>query len=267
MNDKPKIHMLGVPFDDYSSFMKGTAEAPPKIREALHSYSTNLCAEDGTDLSTDHRWEDAGDLTFGETGKAFALIKKSVGDFLDRGEKTIVFGGDHSITYPIVKAYSKKYDRLNILHFDAHPDLYDELDGNKFSHACPIARIMEGKHASRLVQVGIRTMNPHQQEQAERFGVEVNHMKNCNADTKFEFVGPVYITFDMDVLDPAFAPGVSHHEPGGMSTRDVITIIQNLDAEIVGADIVEYNPKCDLNGVTAMTAAKMVKEIIAKMLL
>jgi len=260
------VTILGIPFDEYSSFMKGTAEAPQKIREALHSYSTNLCAEDGTDLGANKRWNDAGDLTFEETGSVFPHIEKSIGNLIDKGDKILSLGGDHSITYPIVKAFSKKYDKLNILHFDAHPDLYDELDGNKFSHACPMARIMESNHASRLVQVGIRTMNPHQQKQAERFGVGVNHMKNCSADMKFEFTGPLYITFDMDVLDPAFAPGVSHHEPGGMSTRDIIAILQNLDAEIVGADIVEYNPRRDLNGVTAMVAAKILKEFLVKMI-
>ena len=259
------IAVLGIPFDGFSSFMKGAAEAPPKIRKALHSYSTNLCAEDGTDLGADKRWYDAGDLTFGETSEVFVHIEKSIDELLGNGTKVISLGGDHSITYPIVKSFSKKFDNLNILHFDAHPDLYDELDGNKFSHACPMARIMESSHAKRLVQVGIRTMNPHQQKQANRFNVEVNHMKNCNADMKFVFDGPVYISFDMDVLDPAFAPGISHYEPGGMSVRDVITIIQNLDAEIVGADLVEYNPMRDLNGLTGMVAAKMLKEIITKL--
>lgn len=265
IKNKAEVAVVGIPFDEYSSYMKGTGGAPVKIRESLHSVSSNLFAEDGTDLGIKGQWRDFGDMGFAKTEEAFPEIERSIADLLEKEFKIISLGGNHSITYPIVKAFSKKYDKLNLLHFDAHPDLYDELDGNKLSHACPMARIMEGNHAKRLVQVGIRTMNRHQKEQAERFGVEVNHMKNCTADMKFEFDGPVYITLDLDVLDPAFAPGISHHEPGGMSTRDLISIIQNLDSEIVGADIVEYNPVRDLNGVTGMVAAKMLKEIIVKM--
>ena len=266
MSSDNRVVLIGIPFDENSSFLKGTAEAPPKIREALHSYSTNMCAENGIDLSRNKKWRDEGDLKFDETKDAFSLIEKSIGDLLNTETKVLTLGGDHSITYPIIRSYSKKYDNLNILHFDAHPDLYDNLEGNKLSHACPMARIMEGGHATRLVQVGIRTMNPNQQQQAERFGVEVYHMKNCDGNMRFDFNGPVYITLDLDVLDPAFAPGVSHHEPGGMQTRDVLSIIQNLNAEIVGADIVEYNPLRDVNGVTAMVAAKFLKEILVKMI-
>jgi len=159
-----------------------------------------------------------------------------------------------------------KFQNLNILQFDAHPDLYDELDGNRFSHACPFARIMEENLAERLVQVGIRTLTGHQHEQAKRFGVEIIEMKNFEAAKEIAFDGPVYISLDMDCLDPAFAPGVSHHEPGGMSSRDVLEIIQNLKGKLVGADIVEYNPKRDFQGMTGMVAGKLLKEIIGRML-
>jgi arginase family enzyme len=155
---------------------------------------------------------------------------------------------------------------LNILHLDAHPDLYDELDGNRRSHACPFARIMEEKLATRLVQVGIRTMNPHQRQQAERFNVEVIDMRHWQPGIPLEFDGPVYLSLDLDVLDPAFAPGVSHHEPGGLSTREVIHLIHSLKAPLVGADIVEYNPQRDPVGMTAMTAAKLLKEVVACMI-
>ncbi|RLC19592.1 MAG: agmatinase, partial [Deltaproteobacteria bacterium] len=141
----------------------------------------------------------------------------------------------------------------------------DSLDGNIHSHACPFARIMEKKLAARLVQIGIRTMNGHQREQAEKFGVEVNEIKNGdNFLNELEFEGPVYISLDLDCLDPAFAPGVSHHEPGGMTTRQVIDIIHHLKGKIIGADIVEYNPDRDLHSMTSMVAAKLLKEIIAK---
>ncbi len=152
------------------------------------------------------------------------------------------------------------------MHIDAHTDLYHEYEGDPHSHACPFARIMEEKLATRLVQVGIRTLNPHQREQAEKFGVEVFEMKNFEREQLPQLEGSVYISLDMDGFDPAFAPGVSHHEPGGLTSRQVIDMIQNLKGEIVGADIVEFNPTRDVQGITAALAAKMMKEIIGEML-
>jgi agmatinase len=185
---------------------------------------------------------------------------------LEQGAHVLSLGGDHAITYPILRAYAKQYHELNVLHFDAHPDLYAEFEGNRYSHACPFARVMEEGLTTRLVQVGIRTMNPHQQAQAERFGVEVIDMRAWQPSLDLTFQGPVYVSLDMDVLDPAFAPGVSHHEPGGLSTRDVIGLIQGLRVPLVGADIVEVNPKRDPIGTTAMAAAKLLKEIAGCML-
>ena len=146
------------------------------------------------------------------------------------------------------------------------PDLYDEFEGNRLSHACPFARIMEAGLAKRLVQMGIRTVNRHQREQAQRFGVEVVEMRGLPAYEKLKAAGPVYITFDMDVLDPAFAPGVSHREPGGMSVREAIAHLHAIGGEIVGADLVEFNPVQDVTGVTATVAAKILKEILGKMI-
>ncbi len=183
---------------------------------------------------------------------------------LEKGLRPIVLGGDHSVTYPVVKALGRRYKKLNILDFDAHPDLYDEFEGDRYSHACPFARIMEERLVSRLVQVGIRTMNGHQRRQAERFGVEVIEMREFRENLALVFESPVYISFDMDALDPAFAPGVSHHEPGGLSTRQAIQMIQTITAKIVGADIVELNPGRDPLGMTAMAAAKILKEIAGK---
>lgn len=129
------------------------------------------------------------------------------------------------------------------------------------------ARIMEEELAKRLVQVGIRTLNQHQKEQAEKYSVEVHQMKDFDSrQFKPKFDGPVYITFDIDGLDPAFAPGVSHHEPGGLSVREALNIIQDIDVPVIGADIVEYNPSRDINDMTAMVAAKLLKEIAGKML-
>src|SRR5690349_9159106 len=172
------ISVLGIPLDENSSYLRGASLAPQKIREAYHSDSANYCAENGVDLSKDNRWKDVGDLTLSSMPLAFTEIQNRVAAQLNPSDKVFSFGGDHSITYPIIKAFAKKYPKLTILHLDAHGDLYNDFEGNKFSHACPFARIMEEGLAQRLVQAGIRTFNPHQREQVKRFKVEAIEMKD-----------------------------------------------------------------------------------------
>jgi arginase len=261
------INLLGVPLDENSSFLRGPALAPRKIFEALRSDSSNLSSETGLDLGASEGsvWRDAGDLVLPSGLATLEAIQAGITSMLERDESVLSLGGDHSVSLPIVRAHAKKFGPLEVLHLDAHPDLYDELDGNRFSHACPFARMLEEGLISRLVQVGIRTMNPHQRAQAERFGVEVIEMRNSDPNLKLEFREPFYISLDLDVLDPAFAPGVSHHEPGGMSTRELLNVLHNLEQRPVGADLVEYNPTRDVNGVTAMVAAKLLKELVALM--
>jgi arginase family enzyme len=122
---------------------------------------------------------------------------------------------------------------------------------------------MESGLATRLVQVGIRQINRHCREQAERFGVEVVEMRHFSPDAVPIPNAPLYVSIDLDALDPAFAPGVSHHEPGGLSVRDIINVLHRVEGPIVGGDIVEYNPHRDVNGVTAVVAAKLLKELAA----
>lgn len=257
------IALLGLPNDDHSSFLQGPAQAPPLIREALVSPSANTTSECGIDLSKQTNLVDAGDVS---VGPHLEGITEAIEPLLRKGVRVLGLGGDHAVTYPAVRAYAAVHGPVEILHFDAHPDLYDELDGDRLSHACPFARIMEQGHATRLVQVGIRTMTAHQRRQVERFGVEVVEMRNLSKGVPLNFKGPLYLSLDIDVLDPAFAPGISHYEPGGMSTREVLDIIADLKVPLVGADVVEFNPTRDINGMTAMVAAKLVKELTAHML-
>ncbi len=257
------VAVLGIPFDAYSSFMRGPALAPQAIRDAFYCPSANTYTENVLHLEAEPRLQDIGDI---KVEHFLTDIKDPVTQILQRGATVMSLGGDHSITYPIIAAYAQKYKNLNILHLDAHADLYDIYDGNPYSHACPFARIMEENLAVRLVQIGIRTLPTHELEQARRWGVEIIAMKQWNPSLKLVFDGPLYISLDMDVLDPAFAPGVSHHEPGGLSSREVIQLLQNLDARVVGADIVELNPNRDIMDMTARTAAKFFKEIVGKML-
>ena len=256
-----KIILQGIAFDEKSSYQRGPELAPPRIREALHSGSSNLFTEaltavDGPGI------DDRGDFEIAE----YFDIEKITATHLGEKARILTLGGDHSITYPIIKAHHKRYPKLDILHIDAHSDLYDAYEGDPYSHACPFARIMESGLATRLVQVGIRTMNPHQAAQAEKFQVEVHQMKDLDLGTLPAFSNPLYISLDLDAFDPAFAPGVSHHEPGGLTTRQVIDLIQGIDAEVIGADIVEYNPNRDFQDMTAFLAAKMMKEIMGKLM-
>jgi agmatinase len=259
---KDRLVLLGICSDENSSYMRGAAEAPALIRAALYSKSANLTSETGICLSSTPRFVDMGDMIVKNGIESFMDIEWHLSEVINDGALPLVLGGDHAITYPILRAVSRQYGKMSILHFDAHPDLYDQLDGNRLSHACPLARIMEEGLAKRLVQVGIRTMNAHQKAQADRFGVEIHEMRFFDIRS-FDpvFSEPVYLSFDMDALDPAYAPGVSHFEPGGLSVRDVITMIHKVTVPIIGADIVEYNPKHDVHNMTAMVAAKLVKEI------
>jgi arginase len=257
--------ILGIPFDANSSYLRGSAGAPWEIRSALHSSSSNYWTELGMDLGVSGTFHDAGNLKF-SLQNAFACIEQEVGKLIDLGYRPISLGGDHSITLPIVAAFGRRIPKLTVIHFDAHPDLYDELEGNRMSHACPFARIMEQKYAERLIQVGIRALTGHQREQAKRFGAEVIEMRQLPALDRMKVSGPVYISFDMDVLDPAFAPGISHREPGGMSVREAISYLHAIGGRIVGADIVEFNPAQDVSHVTAAVAAKILKETLGKML-
>ena len=155
---------------------------------------------------------------------------------------------------PVLRAVRAHVPKLTIVHVDAHPDLYDEFDGDRFSHACPFARIMEEGLADRLVQVGIRTATGHQRAQARRFGVEVIDMRHVRDDLRIALDTPVYISVDLDVLDPAFVPGVSHREPGGMSVRQLLSLV------------VERNPRNDTSGGSALVAGKVLRELLGVML-
>jgi agmatinase len=257
-----RIPVIGIPLDHNSSYLRGSARGPFSLVEALHCDSANLWTETGFDLGPilDHR----GVLDPGGPDAAFGVIEEAAAEI---GTSAPIFlGGDHSVTYPLVRGMKRAVGDFAILHFDAHPDCYHEFEGNPHSHACPFARIMEEGLCTRLVSVGIRTAHGHQREQREKFGIEWLEMKDRASWPALSFDEPVYVSVDLDALDPAFAPGISHHEPGGMSTRELLDVLHAVDAPVIGADIVELNPERDVNGVTAMVAAKILREIAGMML-
>ena len=263
----PVIHLIGLPTDQNSSFERGAALAPPAIRAALWSDRGNLSAQSGLEIGTDVNLKDLGDLPLSNVDCAAddASIIRAVTESLDIDAIPLLLGGDHAVSYPVVAALAARHGPLNILHFDAHPDLYADFEGNPRSHASPFARILEGGHAKHIVQVGIRTLNKHCREQAARYNVDILPMLNFEVDMVPILSGPIYISVDLDGIDPSEAPGVAHPEPGGLTVREVLSIIAKQRARIVGADIVELNPARDVNDITAIVAAKLVREIAAQM--
>ena len=261
---RTRPQLIGVPYDASSSFLRGSAAAPPLIRQALWSPAGNQFTENGADLTG---LTDAGDLTLSERpAEAREQIEMGIGALLADGFQPIALGGDHSVTHPILRAVVTQRPTLTILHLDAHGDLYDEFEGDRYSHACPFARILEDCRGVKLVQVGIRTLTPHQREQVARFGVNCIEMRHFAAGARPAIDGPVYISVDLDGIDPAFAPGVSHREPGGLTVREVLTMIHQLAGPIIGADVVEYNPSQDIGGVTAVVAARITRELAGQMM-
>lgn len=254
---KKTINIIGIPYDEKSSFMQGPALGPDKIRKTFHDGSANYFAENGVDIKQDITLIDKGNLPIAK----YEEIKPTIAQYLSASEKFIFLGGDHSVTFPIIDAIKDVHPSFDILHFDAHADLYDEFEGDKFSHACPFARIMELGVVNRMVQVGIRTMTKHLREQADKFNIEVIEMRNISHMKDLKFSDKLYISIDLDGFDPAYAPGVSHHEPGGLTPREVINFLHKLDCEIIGADIVELNPKRDQSNITAALAAKLLREL------
>lgn len=266
----PPLHevaLLGLPTDEASSFFRGAAQGPQGTRQALYSESSNLWSEGGLDLGgmRDVRWHDLGDLELSGGAASRREIEAAVAQQLGQGRRVLSLGGDHAVSYPVLRAYGQHYSDLTVVQIDAHPDLYDEFEGDRYSHACPFARTMETGWIARLVQVGIRTATAHQREQKERFGVEWVERCHWGDPGRVSWTGPVYLSIDLDGFDPGCAPGVSHLEAGGLSPREGLDWIWRIP-RLVGADVVELNPSRDRQGVTAALAAKLVKELLARLM-
>jgi agmatinase len=210
---------------------------------------------------------DLGDLNPRATWEASAPeYRARVETILREGLTPFVAGGDHAVTVPVVEASSVLRRPIHVIQIDAHPDLYPEFEGNPDSHACTAARILDMDHVASVTQIGIRTMNEEQRPQIERFAgrlriVEARTLGSALPDlTHLPADAAVYLTVDMDGIDPAFAPGVSHPVPGGLSSRQVLDIIQQGHWTLVGMDAVEVNPSRDVQNMTAILAARLLHE-------
>jgi agmatinase len=258
------IALLGFGWDRSSSYAQGAAMAPRAIESLLFCDAGGLYSSSGADVSALITAREFPDLRV-DAELCRDRIAANVQRHLAQGFKIVSLGGDHSVTFPILRAFKEKYGALDVLHVDAHPDMYPIFDGDPYSHACPFARALEAGCIKRLVQVGIRAAAPEHHEMARRHGVMMlasDELERIPADI---FAGPLYLSIDLDGLDPAFAPGVSHPEPGGLTTREVLALIKRAHGALVGADVVELNPERDQSLQTAAVAARFVKELAAAM--
>ncbi len=257
------IKLIGVGYDMNSSFLRGAAYAPDRIRQMHVDGSANPYCERGNKIEFSNNIFDVGNIHFDKVDaeSAFHTIKNRIAIEIEGDNKLISLGGDHSIAYPIILSHAEKYGKINVLQIDAHGDLYENFENNKYSHASPFARLLEADCLASLTQVGIRSLNLHQREQIQKYKVTCIEMKDYDPSFINNLNSPLYISIDLDGIDPAYAPGVSHHEPGGFSSRQIIDLIHSIKTPIIGADIVELNPMRDINNMTAMLAYKLMKEI------
>ena len=262
-----RIQLLGIPTDINSSYARGPAAAPAAIRRAWSRYLDfgNSVTENGFEIGIDGlQLDDLGDVEITETAADHEIIAAAAARTAGQGP-LLSLGGDHYVTFPLVEGLARVHGPLGILHFDAHPDLYEDFGGNPRSHASPFARILERGLARSLVQVGVRNWNAHNRQQARRYGVEVIEWEDFSPARVPIPDAPLYVTIDLDALDPAFAPGVSHPEPGGLTVRDIVAVLGRIRTRVVGADIVELNPAHDRADATAIVANKLMKELIGAM--
>jgi len=273
-----KIAIFGLNEDRNSSFLRGSAKAPSIIMNMFKSDANNTWSE--LDIDVWNHITDFGNY-FPESSDHSAIYKEIhpiISTVFEKNMLPLCLGGDHSITYALIKSLrSHMMAPITIIHFDSHPDIYHAFEGNVNSHASQFARICEERNLiSQLISIGIRTVTAHQREQFQKFNVETIEARNFPV-SKFEFKAllesiiknrdsPMYISFDIDVIEPGLAPGVSHREPGGLTVRQCIDAIHAIPGKVVGADIVEYNPDKDIDGITSIVAAKLLKEIAAKLI-
>lgn len=257
------IVLVGAPFDGTVSYRPGTRFAPMAIRPdsyGLETYSPYL----NLDLE-DYKLSDIGDIEFpfGNTLVALENIKKVIEEVLNDNKKPLVIGGEHLISFPVVKALSEKYEDLHIIHFDAHTDLRDEYMGETLSHATVLKRIWDIVGDGRIYQFGIRSGTKEEFEWAKRH----TYIEKFSVDTLSEKMRelkdkPIYLTIDLDVLDPSIFSGTGTPEPGGINMKELLnSLIDMKELNFVGADVVELSPHYDNSGVSTAVACKVIREV------
>lgn len=262
---KAKIVYFGAPFDGTASFKKGAVDGPRAIREDSYGLETYSPYQD-LDIEYDSKVIDVGDLKL--TGLGTKEVLDEIYDFASKlvGDDKIPFmaGGEHLVSFPVVRALKEKYSDLVILHFDAHMDLRYEYEGEKFSHATIMRRIYELVGDRGIYQFGIRSGTKEEFDFSKAkchrhlFSVEGTDKLIAEIGNK-----PVYVTIDLDVLDPGIFQGTGTQEPGGVTFKELLDSLLKLEGlNIVGADVVELVPGLDVSGVSNSCACKIIRELI-----
>ena len=262
--EESKIVIFGAPFDGTTSYRPGTRFASSEMRiqsEGIETYSPYL----DKDLD-DELIFDAGDLEFpfGNTKKVLDEIYSFVQNMVSDNKLPLMIGGEHLVSYPAIKCLSEKYDNLHIIHFDAHTDLREDYLGEKMSHATVIRRAWEHVGDNKIYQFGIRsgTKEEFEWSKSHTFLNKFNVSKLNQAIEEIKDA-PVYITIDLDVLDPSVFPGTGTPEPGGITFNELLdSIIKLKNLNIVGADIVELSPHYDQSGGSTILACKVLRELL-----
>lgn len=253
------IVMLGLPFDGTVSYRPGSRFAPEQIRLAswgLEEYSPNFDKH-----LSDVNFHDAGDLELplGNTYKSLDVIEQNVEQIYRDGKKVFGIGGEHLVTLPEIKAVSKFYKNLAIVHFDAHTDLREEYLGEEMSHSAVIRHASKIVGAQNLKQIGIRSGMKEEFD----FMREHNTLAKTYSDLDSLKDKKIFLTVDLDVLDPSIMPGTGTPESGGLNFNTLIGWFTYLkDFDIIGADVVELAPDYDASGVSTAVASKVIRELL-----
>ncbi|MBL8099206.1 MAG: agmatinase [Anaerolineales bacterium] len=269
--EQTDFSIIGIPFDGLASARKGAASAPERIRYWSHHVTS--FSEDRTRLK-DLTVCDLGDINITLPESDFELVRQKVATLPNM---PIIMGGDHSVTIPILQGQRLRYkdQRLGVLWIDAHPDLCDFFDGSKLSHANTMRRALEfGIEPHDVCMVGLRSWEDQEIDLIENSGIHVytaadvaeRGMKNV-ADSVYNILNDcdaVHISLDIDCLDPAYAPGTGIPEFGGLSSRDVLTLIKGTQGlSLVGLDVVEIAPPLDPSESTVFAGLKIIMEYMA----
>lgn len=257
------VVIFGVPFDGTASYRPGTRFGPSAIRQEMYGIETYSPYLD-RDLS-DYKICDLGDMSmnFGDTKAVLEKIKYEAASILNDDKKIVVIGGEHLVSLPLIEAYIEKYPDLHVIQFDAHADLRDEFMGEKYSHATVMRRVFEKLNGG-LWQFGIRSGAKSEFEFADN-NTHISRFDLRGIKEAAYKIGskPVYITLDIDVLDPSIMPGTGTPEAGGISFVELMVGIRALSGlNIVGADIVELSPHYDQSGVSTSVACKALRELL-----
>jgi len=256
--------LFGCPLDLTSTYRKGTGEAPQQIRLASDSIETYSPLLD-RDLS-DTPFSDLGDLELSGLSIEAALekIRETAARILENGAKPCCIGGEHTLTFPIVQAVKVVYPEILILHIDAHSDLRDSYEGSSTNHATVMKLVSDLVGSDRLVQLGIRAGTREEFDWMHENGTLMQWTRGYQKEFRRRIADlPVYLSLDLDVLDPSCLPGTGNPESGGWFYEDIEILFRILDRiNLVATDIVELNPTLDQSGASSIISAKIIREIL-----